>query len=129
VFTIVVEAEFSAEHRVRYLDGTVEEPHRHNWRARAFFSRPHLDDAGMVVDFSVAQNVLHSAVNELQNTDLNAHPALCGANPTAEVVAKHLFDCISAAGVDALRRVEVTEAPGCVAVFELGNGVNSVALE
>lgn len=118
MFTIVVEAVFSAAHRVRYLDGTVEEPHGHTWRARAFFSRLHLDEAGMVIDFGVAQAALRSAANELANSDLNINPVLRGANPTAEVVAKHLFDRVLAAGVSTLRRVEVTEAPGCVAIFE-----------
>ncbi len=118
MFTIVVEAGFSAAPRVRYLDGTVEEPHGHTWRVRAFFSRSHLDGVGMVIDFGEAQTALHSAVNELEKTDLNTHPALAGWNPTAEVVAKHLFDCVLAAGISTLRRVEVTEAPGCVAIFE-----------
>ena len=118
MFTIVVEAGFSATHRVRYADGTAEEPHGHTWRVRAFFSRSHLDDVGMVIDFGEAQTALRSAVDELENTDLNAHPALRGANPTAEVVAKYLFDRVFAAGVSTLRSVEVTEAPGCVAIFE-----------
>jgi 6-pyruvoyl-tetrahydropterin synthase len=125
VFTITVEAGFSATHRVRYPDGTVEEPHDHDWRVRAFFSRPQLDDVGMVIDFGEAQAALRSAVNEFENTDLNAHPTLCGANPTAEVVAKHLFDRVLAAGVTTLRRVEVTEAPGCVAIFECVNAVDA----
>jgi len=118
VFTITIEAGFSATHRVRYLNGMVEEPHRHDWRVRAFFSKPQLDDAGMVIDFGEAQAALRSAVGPFDGTDLNAHPALRGANPTAEVVAKHVFDRLFAAGFTALRRVEVTEAPGCVAIFE-----------
>jgi len=129
MFTIVVEAEFSATHRVRYLDGTVEEPHGHAWRVRALFSRSQLDDVGMVIDFGVAQSALRSAVNELENTNLNSHPALRGANPTAEVVAKHLFDRILIAGVSTLRRIEVTEGPGCVAFFERSNGASREAPE
>jgi len=72
----------------------------------------------MVIDFGEAQSALRTAVNELENTDLNAHPALRGANPTAEVVAKHLFERVFAAGFPMLHRIEVTEAPGCVAIFE-----------
>lgn len=118
MFTIAVETEFSASHRVRFENGTVEEPHGHHWRVRAFFNRPQLDRVGMVIDFGEAQAALRSAVIELENTDLNSHPALCGANPTAETVAKHLFDHILAAGLSTLSRVEVTEAPGCVAIYE-----------
>jgi len=125
VFTVAVEAGFSAEHSVRYPDGTAEKHHGHAWGVRAFFSLEKLNDVGMVIDFGEAQAALRSAVNELEDTDLNSHPALCGANPTAEVVAKHVFDRILAAGISTLRRVEVTEAPGCVAIFEAGKGVET----
>ena len=118
MFTIAVETKFSATHRVRYLDGTVEASHGHHWRVRAFFSKSQLDGVGMVIDFGEAHEVLRSAAHDFEGADLNAHPALCGANPTAEVLAKHLFDRVLAAGVSALRRVEVTEAPGCIAIFE-----------
>ena len=118
MFAISIEAGFSAFHRVRYLNGTIEEPHGHDWRVRAFFTKSQLDDAGMVIDFGEAQAALRSAVGPFDGTDLNAHPALHGANPTAEVVAKHVFDRLSAAGFPMLCRVEVTEAPGCVAIFE-----------
>ena len=121
MFTIMVEARFSAVHRVRYADGTVEDPHGHDWRVRAFFTKPELDDAGMVIDFGEAQAALMSAVGDFDGTDLNAHPALRGANPTAEVMAKHLFDRLTADGLSALRCIEVTEAPGCVASFEHPN--------
>ncbi len=118
MFTISIEAGFSAVHRVRFLDGMVEEPHGHDWRVWAFFTKSQLDDAGMVIDFGEAQAALRSAVGPFDGTDLNAHPALHGANPTAEVVAKHVFDRLSAAGLSSLCRVEVTEAAGCVAIFE-----------
>ena len=77
-----------------------------------------MDGVGMVIDFGIAQEALRSAAHDFEGADLNAHPALCGANPTAEVLAKHLFDRLAAGGVPALRRVEVTEAPGCIAIFE-----------
>jgi len=96
----------------------METPHGHDWRVRAFFTKSQLDDAGMVIDFGEAQAALRSAVGSFDGTDLNAHPALRGANPTAEVVAKHIYDGLFAAGLSSLRRVEVTEAPGCVAIFE-----------
>jgi len=39
-------------------------------------------------------------------------------NATAEVVAKVIFGGLHATGLDCLRRVEVTEAPGCIAIYQ-----------
>ncbi len=118
VYTISVEATFTATHGVRYANGTVETPHDHEWRVRAFFRRARLDDVGMVVDFGEAQSALLSVVKKLENTDLNDHRALRGVNPTAENLARHIFEHVQSAGMRNLCRIELTEAPGCVATFE-----------
>jgi len=118
MFTVCVEKRFSAVHRVRFVDGTVEPAHGHDWMVRAYFARVELDAAGMVIDFGEAQAGLRDAVTRLHHTDLNTNEVLHGLNPTAEVVAKYVFDELAARGLVSIRRVEVTEAPGCVAMFE-----------
>ena len=118
MYTVTVEAKFSAVHRVRMPDGTLEPPHGHDWLVRAYWSRSALDETAMVIDFGQAQSNLESVVGHLHHADLNNHEALNGLNPTAEVIAKYVFDRIRAPGPSAIRRVEVTEAPGCVAAFE-----------
>ena len=118
MYTVTVEGGFSAVHRVRLPDGTVEPPHSHDWVVRAHFGRPELDAAEMVIDFHEAQARLQAVLTHLHHTDLTSHAALAGSNPTAEVVARHVFERIREAGLPAIHRVEVTEAPGCVASFE-----------
>ncbi len=118
MYTVSVEAEFRAVHRLRLSDGTLEPRHGHEWRVRAHFTRAELDEADMVIDFDEARAGLESVVALLHETDLNRHEALAGANPTAEIVAKYVFDQICAQGLFTIRRVEVIEAPGCAAVFE-----------
>ena len=117
MFTVSVQSGFSAMHRVRFRDGSVEPRHGHDWVVRAEFTRADLDECGMVVDFLEARRVLDAIVGELHHTDLNEHPALGGANPTAEAVARYVFDRVRDAGLTDIRRVEITEAPGCVASF------------
>jgi 6-pyruvoyltetrahydropterin/6-carboxytetrahydropterin synthase len=118
MYTVVVEARFSAAHRVRMPDGQLEPLHGHEWHVRAHFTRAGLDETGMVVDFCEAESALQTAVEPFDHCDLNEHAALAGLNPTAEIVAKHLFDRIKASGRGSIRRVEVTEAPGCTAIYE-----------
>ena len=118
MYSVSVEARFSAVHRVRLPDGTLEPPHRHEWIVRASFARAELDQLGMVVDFSAAQSGLRSVTARLDQKELNTCEGLTGQNPTAEVVARYIFQCLVDAGFSTVSRVEVTEAPGCVAAFE-----------
>ncbi len=121
MFTIVVQCRFSALHRLRLPSGDFEPQHGHDWIARAFFSRATLSDSGMVIEFDAARSALQSVVEPLQYSDLNSLDSFSGLNPTAEVVAKFIFDQLVDLGFDLLRRVEVTEAPDCIAAYEPPN--------
>ncbi len=118
MYTVVVETTFSAIHRVRFADGSVEPVHGHDWVVRAHFAREELDAAGMVVGFEGAMEALGAVAAELHHRDLNAHPCLAGVNPTAENIARHFFDALRARGLETVGAVHVTESPGCVAIFE-----------
>ncbi len=118
MYTVCVESHFSAVHRLQLRDGTLEPVHGHDWRVRVAFSRTVLDDESMVVVFQRARQALESIVKPLHYTDLNRNPALAGRNPTAEVVAKYVFDGLAGLGLSSVRRVEVTEAPGCIGGYE-----------
>jgi len=118
MYSIIVEAGFSAIHRVRLGDGRWEPPHGHDWRVRACFSAAKLDERGMVVDFCEAQATLRATVDRLHHTDLNTIPQFAETGATAECVARYLFDRLRETGLSGLRRVEVVEAPGCAASFE-----------
>ena len=118
MYTVVVESQFSAIHHVRMRDGRWEEPHGHDWLVRAYFCRRELDGADMVVDLGEATTALGSVLERLHHRNLNEHPALAGRNPTAEVVAEYILNALTELPAATLRRVEVTEAPGCVAIVE-----------
>ncbi len=118
MYIVTVEAGFSAVHRLRHADGMVEPLHGHDWVVRVHFTRPDLDDNGMVVDFHQAERALQEVVQHLHHTDLNGNEAIRGRNPTAEVIARHIYERLRALGMATARRVEVTEAPGCVAAYQ-----------
>ncbi len=55
----------------------------------------------------------------LQYVNLSEVEDLAELNPTAEAVAKCVFDRLRAQGFFGIRRIDVTEAPGCVATYEV----------
>lgn len=118
MYTVTVEAGFSAVHRLRLQDGTLEPQHGHDWCVRIQFVRGDLDGTGMVIDFDKARSAVQSVVAKLHHGDLNNHEGLAGRNPTAEVVARYIFERLTELRLATIRRVEVTEAPGCLASYE-----------
>ena len=117
-FSVTVETTFSAIHRVKLPDGSLEPAHGHDWLVRATFASPQLDASAMVVDFEIVKSALESIAAELHHRNLNDHAAFEAKPPTAENVAKHFFTALAHAELGNLRRVDVVEAPGCVASFE-----------
>ena len=120
MFRVIVKGGFSATHQLRLAGGELEPIHGHDWRVRLHLAAAALDEQDMVVDFHDAQAVLRSVLDRLQHTDLGACPGLVGYNPTAERVAQHVYEQVAAGGMPMIAAVEVTESPGCVAVYAPG---------
>jgi len=118
MYTVIVESTFSATHRLR-LDGDAVEPlHGHDWRVRARFGCRELNALGMVVDFEQARAALEAVLQPLRYTNLSDHESFRDANATAEALARYIFEQLVTAGLECVRSVEITEAPGCVAIYE-----------
>jgi 6-pyruvoyl-tetrahydropterin synthase len=75
----------------------------------------------MVVDFCEARRVLEQVLADFQHADLNELAAFGGVSPTAEVVARVVFDRMVSRGFASVQRVEITEAPGCHATYQGGS--------
>ncbi|RMH26443.1 MAG: 6-carboxytetrahydropterin synthase [Planctomycetota bacterium] len=122
MFEISVESVFSAAHAIR-VAGAHEPLHGHDWRVRVTIAADRLDDDGLVCDFHLIERALGDVVGPLRNRPLNETPPFDRLNPTAEHVAWHIGRRLIEALADALPAhtrlgaVEVTEAPGCAAVF------------
>ena len=64
MYTISVEAGFSALHSLRLPEGAVEPTHGHDWAVRAYFSTAELDATDMVLDFEQASGALEATLGE-----------------------------------------------------------------
>ena len=117
---ITIERVFSAAHALRLPDGSLEPVHGHNWDVAVTVGAEKLDEMAVVMDFHELERSVDRLVAELHNGDLNRiEPFASGVNPSAERVASHFAERVSAelpAHVR-LRSVSVGEAPGCTATY------------
>ena len=95
VFKIKVRLEFSAAHHIRGYDGDCARPHGHNFVVEAHAMTPHLDSLGIAIDFKLFKKFLKDLISKLDHQDLNLLPPFDRINPTAEALAKFLYEELS----------------------------------
>ncbi len=118
MFEIRVKEEFEAAHRVAGYQGKCDRLHGHSWTVEAVVRGSVLDDLGMLVDFKAVKGALKEILDELDHRYLNEiEPFASGINPTAEHLAKHIFERLNASsiftegGAALLSAVTVWESP------------------
>ncbi|MHC4169296.1 MAG: 6-pyruvoyl trahydropterin synthase family protein [Planctomycetota bacterium] len=119
MFTISVETHFRASHQLTLPDGSKEPIHEHDWLVAAAVAGDKLDEMGVVMDFHVLKAMVEKITAELDNTALGDLRYFRQNNPSAENVAKHVYDRLRGElpkGV-VLRCIKVIEEPGCSAEF------------
>jgi 6-pyruvoyltetrahydropterin/6-carboxytetrahydropterin synthase len=120
VYEIEVDTTFAATHALKLPDGSQEPTHGHDWRVTVTAGSNQLDAMDCVVDFHKLQRIVAAVIRPWGGKHLNDVPPFSGAtNPSAERVAERIGMAVSErlpAGVR-VRRVCVTEAPGCRAVW------------
>jgi len=118
VYRVTAERRFTGTHAVR-VGGAWEASHAHDWAVEVSIVGPELDEDGLLVDFCRVQADLDGVLGRLDGRDLNEAPIMRGLNPTAEHVARIVYDALTeappAGGV--IESVRVTEAPGCTATY------------
>jgi len=102
-----VVAQFNARHHLVGDFGPASEPHGHAYRVEISVVGRSLREDGTLFDLTLLQTALASTLARLEGSDLNQVPGLAEPNPSAEVVARYLFERIApslpSAGLDQLR--------------------------
>jgi 6-pyruvoyltetrahydropterin/6-carboxytetrahydropterin synthase len=92
MYEVCVSTSFSAAHILNGHPGPCSSLHGHNWKVDTFFSREGIDSLGMVIDFAEINDELVRIVSNLDHKLLNEIPPFDEKNPTAENIAKWIFD-------------------------------------
>lgn len=100
-------------------DGSREDPHDHDWRVIAEVASEGLDDVGVVMDFQRLKSAMDEIVAGLGDTLLNSVEYFRRNNPSAENVAKYIYDKLEPQLPDGLEleHITIVEEPGCSARF------------
>jgi 6-pyruvoyltetrahydropterin/6-carboxytetrahydropterin synthase len=119
MFTVSVETRFRASHQLARADGSKERPHRHQWSVTAHVSSEMLDNRGVVMDFQQLKATLDNIVAELDKTTLSKIDYFQRNKPSAENVAKYIYEKLEPELPKGLRlrSIKVVEKPGCSARF------------
>lgn len=107
MFELTVESSFSSAHNIREYDGACERLHGHNWRVELHVEAEKLDSRGLAIDFKLLKRELNIVVEGLDHRYLNEVEPFDAINPSAENLAKYIFDKLAAALNDGNVRVSL----------------------
>ena len=122
MFEIQIERDFAAAHYLRGYDGNCSSLHGHNWVVRVIAKSEELDELGIALDFKALKAALDALLDELDHKCLNDLPGFTVLNPTAEHIAKYLYDELVKTinnGVVSIDRVRIFEnAKSCATYYQ-----------
>jgi 6-pyruvoyltetrahydropterin/6-carboxytetrahydropterin synthase len=119
LFTVSIETRFSAAHQLTLKDGSKEPLHEHDWLVTASASSDRLNSMGVVIDFHVLKEMMEGVVGKLAHRRLDQLEHFKKNNPSAEVVARYIYEKLETMMPKnvKLEHVNVAEEPGCKAKF------------
>ena len=118
MFEICVEHTFAAGHALRNYHGKCENVHGHNYRVQVAIEGADVDENGLLHDFADLKKRLRHTSEYLDHQFINDLKPFDEINPSAENIAKYIYDDIQKDLKDvALSWVKVWETDTSFAVY------------
>lgn len=95
MYELTIIVDFEAAHRLPNYPGKCQRLHGHNWKVEASVIGNKLNSLGMLIDFSDLKKELNNVISTLDHYYLNEIEAFKIVSPTAENIAKYIFDTFS----------------------------------
>jgi 6-pyruvoyltetrahydropterin/6-carboxytetrahydropterin synthase len=92
MFEVTIEQTFAAGHALRNYHGKCENVHGHNYRCQVTMEGEQLDHVGLLVDFVLLKKVVGAVIERMDHQWLNDFPPFDVLNPSAENIAKFIYD-------------------------------------
>jgi 6-pyruvoyltetrahydropterin/6-carboxytetrahydropterin synthase len=110
MFEVSVDETFAAAHNLRNYKGKCEDLHGHNYKVRVVLAGKELDPTGLLYDFVHLKQIIREVILSLDHKYLNELPPFDTLNPSAENIARHIYDRTSR---------QIRSAPGGAAVASI----------
>ena len=92
MYVLEVKRKFSAAHSLRGYGGECEKLHGHNFEVTLKVKVEKLNKIGITIDFKKIDEILKEILEELDHQNLNELPYFSDKNPSAENIAKFIFE-------------------------------------
>ena len=119
MYELSVKDHFDAAHSLRGYPGECRRLHGHTWDVEVVVAGEKLDDLGMVYDFKRLKDDLRAVLDDYDHAFLDEVAPFDTLNPTAENLARIVYERL-AASVDLavmVREVAVWESPVAKLVY------------
>ncbi len=116
MYETTITTHFSAAHQLRDYQGKYENLHGHNWTATITVFAKEVDEMGVGMDFILLKQKTDAILSKLDYQNINEVPPFDTLNPSAENIARWVFDELNKeikTGDIWVRRVEVRETEHC----------------
>ncbi len=107
VYKTFVDTSFSAAHQLRDYKGSCGELHGHTWKVRVEVETTRLDKIGMTIDFKNLRAKADSVIGRFDHRCLNQINPFDRENPTAENLAKCIYNGMKEILPEGMRIIEV----------------------
>lgn len=92
MFEVSVDESFAAAHNLRNYHGKCEDLHGHNYKVRVTLAGKELDASGLLYDFVHLKQVIQGVIRSLDHKYLNELKPFEALNPSAENLARYIYD-------------------------------------
>jgi 6-pyruvoyltetrahydropterin/6-carboxytetrahydropterin synthase len=92
MYEVSVDETFAAAHNLRGYKGKCEDLHGHNYKVRVTLAGKEVDSVGLLYDFVHLKQVIQSVIRSLDHKYLNELSPFDVVNPSAENIAKYIYD-------------------------------------
>jgi 6-pyruvoyltetrahydropterin/6-carboxytetrahydropterin synthase len=92
MYEVSVDETFAAAHNLRGYKGKCENLHGHNYKVRVTLAGPEVDSVGLLYDFVHLKQVIQSVIRSLDHKYLNELSPFDVLNPSAENIARYIYD-------------------------------------
>lgn len=118
MYQVHVRRHFDAAHALRGYHGKCESLHGHRYEVVVCIQRRELDQVGLAYDFTALKRSLDRLLERFDHHHLNETPPFDVINPSAENIARVIYQelaaCLPEAGI---RYVEAWESPDAWATY------------
>lgn len=119
MYTISIEESFSASHALRNYPGPCSNIHGHNYKVIVCVEIENLNELGLAIDFHDLQKITMDTISILDHRHLNELEIFSVDNPSAENIAKYVYNEIREKLPTGalLKEIGVEESKGCKVTY------------